>query len=327
MVRTFDLRSLGCLLRTQFPPPRWLVSGLMSEGLNLLVGSPKQGKSILALNLALTIAGGGKALGNVQVEPADVLYLSLEDQMRRVKVRAMKMLSALPADVAGPAADRLIVCTDWPRQDEGGLRMIDLWMARAARPGLVIIDVWNRFAPQQKSGGSIYRQDADAVSAVKQFCDRRGIAAMLVHHDRKVQSGAKAEEDFVASISGTQGIAGSADGIMVLVRQRNEAQAQLKITGRDVEERELVLEFAAESLTWCSLGTSSEHATSSVQRAIIAFLRQRGSIGAFAKDVAEAIEEKHDTVRRTLNRLLTDKVVAKKGNAWIWPGDDDEVAM
>ena len=57
----------------------WAVVGIIAEGLTLLVGPPKLGKSWFALNIAVAIAAGGKALGRIGVEGGDVLYLALED--------------------------------------------------------------------------------------------------------------------------------------------------------------------------------------------------------------------------------------------------------
>jgi hypothetical protein len=61
-----------------------------------------------------------------------------------------------------------------------------------------------------------------------------------VHHTRK--SGA---ENFLDTINGSQGLAGAADTVAVLRRSRGSAGAVLKITGRDVEEAELALNFDA----------------------------------------------------------------------------------
>ena len=58
-----------------------------------------------------------------------------------------------------------------------------------------------------------------------------GLAVVVVHHDRKAESG-----DFVDAISGTNGIAGSADTIVLLARDRHEATGLLAVTGRDVHE-------------------------------------------------------------------------------------------
>ncbi len=319
---TFQMLTLGTLLNTEFPEPNWIIPGIMSEGLNILAGAPKQGKSILALNLALTVAGGGKALGNIQVTPSDVLYLSLEDKQRRVKARAIKMARMMDPSLADCMLQRLMVTTEWPRQDQGGLRMLDLWCQRVERPGLIIIDVWNRFSPSERSysSGSAYAQDAEFLGAIKKFADRRSLTVLVIHHTRK-PSVSKETADYVHEVSGTLGITGAADGIMVLLRSRHENQAALHITGRDVAEQELVLEFDADNLTWKSLGTSEQHSAGKVRNAVIQLLKSLNGESMFCKDIAERVDEKENSVRQVLNRLREEKMIRKVGNAWAYPGD------
>jgi hypothetical protein len=45
-------------------------------------------------------------------------------------------------------------------------------------------------------------------------------------------------EDWLDTLSGTQGIAGSADYVLVLTRKRNSDEGVLAVTGRDIEEAE-----------------------------------------------------------------------------------------
>ena len=53
-----------------FPPLSWVVPDLIPEGMTLLVGGPKIGKSWLSLDIALAVASGGRALGSVRTGPA-----------------------------------------------------------------------------------------------------------------------------------------------------------------------------------------------------------------------------------------------------------------
>lgn len=324
-VRHFEMRTIGSLRNKHFPEPNWIVPGIMSEGLNILAGAPKMGKSILALNIALTVAGGGLALGNIPVQPANVLYISLEDKQRRVKARAAKMMQSQAIDRKfHDNIDRnLTIVTDWPRQDQGGLEMAEIWCRRVEHPGLIIIDVWNRFAPRQDSRRSNYSQDSDDLGAVKTFSDKRSLASFVVHHTRKPGAG-KEDRDYVIEVSGTSGITGAADGIMVLLRARQEDQARFHVVGRDVEEREFVLEFDADTLTWKSVGTAAEHLRGEVQQAIIRFLRTRGEVGASCPEIADGIHQKQDSVRQALNRMLTERIIRKRGNIWRWPFDEEE---
>ena len=64
------------LMKEDLPPVRWAVPGILPEGLSLLAGKPKLGKSWLALGLAVAKASGGVALGKIPVEQGEVLYLA-----------------------------------------------------------------------------------------------------------------------------------------------------------------------------------------------------------------------------------------------------------
>ena len=101
------------LLGLELPPIRWSVHGMVPEGVTLLAGKPKLGKSWMALGIAIAISTGGVALGTRPVEEGDVLYMALEDNHRRLGKRLAKLLT-------GDAPERLHIATEWPRMDEGG---------------------------------------------------------------------------------------------------------------------------------------------------------------------------------------------------------------
>jgi hypothetical protein len=310
--REYRLTKSGTIARTDYPPPKWVVEGLLTEGLSILAGGPKLGKSMLALNLALTIAGGGRALGGRSVQPGDVLYLALEDVDRRIKSRQAKMLDALPLEVRQQAAQRLDLMTRWRRQDEGGLAMIDAWLKDRPSPVLVIIDVWNRYQPN-KEDRNAYRSDADAMAALKALADHHQVAVLVVHHTRKssVLSGGDSE-DFVEEVSGTLGLAGTADTTIGLLRVRGESGALLKYTGRDIDTGEIAVDFDAQTLTW----KAQDATPPTLEARILEHLRRCGDDGATAPDVAAAIRHGTTSVRVRLNRMLADQLVGRRGNSW-----------
>jgi hypothetical protein len=106
------------LLGLELPPIRWSVQGLLPEGVTLLAGKPKLGKSWMALGIAIAISIGGVALGARPVEIGDVLYMALEDNYRRLRKRLGKL-------VTGEVPERLHIATEWPRMDEGGAEALD----------------------------------------------------------------------------------------------------------------------------------------------------------------------------------------------------------
>lgn len=323
--RIFEVLTIGELMAKEFPPPSWCIPGLLAEGLNLLVGSPKMGKSFLSLNLGMTVAAGGHALGDIRTVPGDVLYLSLEDQQRRVRARSIEM-----AKVIGRGAEkRLAVATDWPRMDQGGLGLIENWIGRVAVPRLVIIDVLGRFRPMIREKGNAYEQDSQHMYAIKELADEAKVTMLVVHHTRKAKGKKDEADDEMESISGTQGLAGGADGIVLLHRMRHSNLATISVTGRDHPEQKLAIEFDATTLTWKSLGTAEEHIQGKLQNAVVRFLKHRPGSPVFVGDIVSGInadstaqiETNGDKVRVTLHRLADKGMVQKRGNAWVYPAE------
>src|SRR5262245_37776196 len=115
------------LMHKSIPRISFIIPSLIPEGITLLIGRPKIGKSWLLLNAALAVAEGGTVLGN-KVEKATALYLALEDNERRLKSRLNSMLAGRP----GP--EGLELATSWPRLDQGGCEELDRWCQTANNP-------------------------------------------------------------------------------------------------------------------------------------------------------------------------------------------------
>lgn len=296
------------LMAANFPPPRWAVPGLVSEGVNLLVSQPKVGKSWLALNLSVAVASGGTALGRVPVERGDVLYLALEDNARRLQRR----LGTVLAGQEPPAG--LAFATAIETMDAGGAETICRWVSQRTDARLVIVDV---FAKVRGATGSsnAYEADYEAMGRLKRIADDHEVALLLVHHTRK-----QAADDFLSTVSGTNGIAGAADTLLLLSRGRTSADATLQITGRDVEEDEHALQFDSQHGSWTMLeGPASDFALSDTRRVILEYLRETG--GARPRDVSTGLELKADLVRQTLTRMSKDGQIDTDGKGLYFPLD------
>jgi hypothetical protein len=226
------LRDGAWLDQQVFPPLTYAVPGVIPEGSVLLVGPPKIGKSWFVLTVALAAASGGRALG-IKVEQRPVLYLALEDGDRRLQDRCRKLLDDQPI----PAGFQYLtqVVPTRPIADT-----IAAWLERQHdAPPLVILDTLGKVMPPAGPGESAYQRDYRVGSTLKQLVDERaGMTLLTNHHDRKASS-----EDFIDSVSGTHGLAGAADTVIVLARARNEEAGSLKVTGRDVAEGEYAVCF------------------------------------------------------------------------------------
>jgi hypothetical protein len=253
------------LLRMELPEARCVVSDIIPEGLTLLAGKPKLGKSWWALDVALAVAEGGVALGRIDVQPGDVLYLALEDTRRRLRSRLEKILSATDAK----APSRLTLTTGWPRQDKGGLYALAEWLDTHREARLVVIDTWQKFRPQKTRNRDSYEEDYEHASQVKALADKYHVAVVPLHHCRKMDA-----DDPVDSVSGTLGLTGCADAVLVLKRERGQHDAVLFVTGRDLEEQELALKWDPEYAHWSVLGGADEYRLSRERAAVIELLRK-----------------------------------------------------
>ena len=277
------------LLKKVLPEHRWAVRGVLAEGCALLVGRPKIGKSWLALNVAIAIASGGRALGQIPVEAGDVLYLSLEDNERRLRSR----LTAILGDE--PCSDRLTLSTSWPKLDQRGLQWLEAWAEKHPQGRLIIVDTLQKVRPAASRNGSLYGDDYQALSGLQEMAGRRGLTILVLHHTRKATA-----DDPLETISGTQGLGGAADSVLVLKRDRNHRDATLFVTGRDVEETELTLRWDAMRAAWSLLGD----ALSEEREAVIKLLHHAGH-PLTIKEVALATGRPNDPVRLLLWRMAT----------------------
>ena len=115
---------------------KYVVPGIIVEGLTLLCAKPKVGKSWLLLHAAIAVARGGFTLGNIHCPQGDVLCCALEDSMRRVQSRLTRLLGMPP----WPGEDHMHVRCEMPRLGAGGLDVIKDWITKAKNPRLVVID-------------------------------------------------------------------------------------------------------------------------------------------------------------------------------------------
>lgn len=291
------------LLSMEFNPIKWVIPGILPEGVFLLIASPKIGKSWLALQMVLAVGTGSEVLGR-QATRGAALYLALEDNPRRLQGR-LKELDAdmLLTDAQGTALE---FHTEWPRVDQGGARAIEEWLVMHPDAKLVVIDVLERFRPARKAKGNLYAEDYDALKALKAVAEAHRVTVVVVHHTRK-----NASDDPMAMVSGTQGLTGSADGMLLLERARGEARGSLHVIGRDVEgEGEFVVEFS--DCRWSMVGAAKAVASTLERQEILNALND--AAGALtAAELADAVGKKRTTVARLLSKMVNEGTVTHNG--------------
>jgi hypothetical protein len=260
-----DSINAETLLGMEFDPLEYVIPGYVVEGLTVLGGKPKLGKSWWAYDASIAVATGGKAMGAVDCNQGDVLYLALEDNRRRVQDR---LLTLCPArKLMNISLERLTVRTIAPRIDTGLMGELDKWRLACANPRLVIIDVFLKVRPPRKKGEDAYAADYDAVTPLQRYASEHRLAIVLVTHTRKMEA-----EDPLESISGTNGVTGAADAVLVL--NRDAKGTTLYGRGRDIEEIETAMRF--DGGRWSILGDADDVRKSDERRKIVAALKEAG---------------------------------------------------
>lgn len=250
------VHSMSDLQKADLLPVYFVVDGLLPQGLALLASPPKFGKSWAVLDLCCAVASGGWFLGK-HAHKSACLYLALEDSDNRLQSRLNKVLQ-------GKEAPRdFYYATAAPGLANGLIEQLEGFMQGHPDTRLIVVDTFQKIRSIVGGKANAYGVDYADSGALKAFADKHGLCLLLVHHLRKMQD----DSDPFNRISGTSGILGAADTALVLTRdKRSDAETLLSITGRDVDEAELVCRFNKGTCRWEVLGDAEAVAAQKAQR-------------------------------------------------------------
>ena len=265
-----------------YSPVPFLVEGLLPEGLHILAGAPKIGKSWLALWLCLCISQG-QALWNFATTQGEALYLSLEDSYRRIQSRLFDLTEDAPLTL------HFAIMADTLKR--GLEQQIEQFLTEHPTTKLVVIDTLQRVRGAG-SDSNLYANDYQDIGLLKKLADNQHIAILLIHHLRKLH-----DDDPMNMISGSTGLSGAADSTFVLQKSSRLANiASLHCTGRDIPDRTLKLEFGEEDHVWKLLEDSktcsgaSRISTLRIENLLSELLQKESEISAPAKALLEKID-------------------------------------
>jgi AAA domain len=276
-------------------PIRWVVEGILPEGITLFSAKPKAGKSWLALGLTLAVVNGGRIL-DLQADPGEALYLALEDGYRRIQNRLAMMGTPRPAGAYFPI--------DWPRLNKGGSDALDYWLNRHPRATLVTLDTF-QLVRREQGRGNPYAEDYAAMVELRQVARAHpGVAFLCVHHNRKMLA-----DDPFDMASGTNGLMGGADTQWALVK--DSGRVVLHTKGRDISERSIALTFDPLKCLWLPAGPAEPYANAPAIGDAQTFIKIKGSTSV--ADLADYLQVSQDRARHILHRLIADGVVERNG--------------
>lgn len=235
LLKTIDGETL---LNSPLKAPEFIISKLIQQGLHLLGGSPKIGKSWLVLWMCLQIANGNP-VWNYETRKGTVLYLALEDSFERLQSRLLEFTDEAPSNLHFAILSNSI--------EDGLNSQIENFIQEHPDTVFIAIDTLQKIR-NIDSKSNPYANDYNDLAFLKEIADKNHIAILLVHHLRKQR-----DDDPLNMLSGSTGLSGAVDTVFILSRpKRTDNLATLYCSGRDIETVEIPLEFSNENFVWTS---------------------------------------------------------------------------
>ena len=285
------------LLDLNIDPPMFCVQGLLPQGLSILGGAPKVGKSWLVLALCLAVAKG-EPIWNLPTTRGTALYLCLEDTLGRIQQRLGSITDEAPPNLFFANAASTLA-EDLEEQ------ILDFCREHPDTK-LIAIDTFQLV--RVPAGEPSYGGDYQEMGKLKRLADALQISVLLVHHLRK-----QGDRDPVNRLSGTSGIGGAVDSIFILDREeRSQSTARLICTGRDLEHRELGLRFSGDSCLWELVSDGMDAPEHLLPREMELLLRYMAERKCFRGSSTELAQE----LNRYGNLNLSAKGMKQMMNRW-----------
>ena len=266
----------------------------------------KIGKSWMVLDWCVRIAKGEPVWG-LPTQKGTTLYLCLEDTLRRVQDRLNRITEEVPGNAYFSAQAETMA---------GGL-LDEIRRFVGQHPDTVLVAV-DTFAVVRALGGDqTYGSDYQEVRQLKALADELKITLLMVHHVRKL-----GDSDPLNRLSGTTGIVGAADTVLILERSRRSADcATFYATGRDTEYREMELRFHRETCSWELLSDTLEQPEKRLpqeMQSLVGFMKKVKAYKGGNGDFAQAFNQYAGT-------QLTAKVLKQLMKQWRFCLEDQGV--
>ncbi len=304
--KELTLQTGSDLVNKTFPDINWTIEGLMPPGLTIMAGPPKQGKSWLALNIAVWVSTGTDVLNQYPTNKGKVLYLAFEDSERRLNDRLRKILDAYELD--GEVLENMLLpeSLKFSKINQDGLNdIIDIIRAHEDLRVVVIDTFGAAFAVEKEYRGNAFHADYAMIGELQELAQELDVSVLLLHHTRK----AKSESTF-ENILGTVGVIAAPDTLMVF-RKMNKKD-MLYITGRDIENSEHVLEFNSDTFMW-HISAEEVDQLNKERKEVYDCFGGDYDLELKTGDIAARLGKSRSNISKLLSKLVADGLIEKAG--------------
>ena len=229
MLERLQFVDAQALLVCPINRPGFLVEELIPNGVHLLCGDEKTGKSWMMLDLCISVAEGTEFLG-YPVQQGEVAYVCLEDTLGRMQERLFLMTDELKGNL------RLFFKGN--TLTNGLCDQLSLYLEEYPLTRLIVIDTFQLIRDPSKDCS--YAGDYSDISTLKELSREKNVTIILVHHVRKQGD----PRSIFNTASGTKGLIGAADTTYILTKESDDSdQAKLYARGRDLVYTEMNIRF------------------------------------------------------------------------------------
>ena len=242
-ISAFDLQN------KEFEERYYAVQDMIPEGETIIAAPPKTGKSWLMLDMCLKVAEG-KPFLNFDTNKSDTLYLALEDGDSFEQERLNIVTSGAPA----PKNFHFVFSNVMP-MNEGFLLQLEELLKELPSVKVIVIDTLQFIKYRQGKSESAYECDYRTGQDLKKFAEERHLAIVVVTHTTKMIH----MEDQMSDVSGTNGVTGAADAVIVLNKEKRTAkEAKMFISGRKVRQSMHNITFDDTACQWKYMGIAED---------------------------------------------------------------------
>ena len=221
----FSLIQAKDLIASEEPETEWLLEGILpAGGLSLLVAKPKVGKTTLAFNLGLAVAGGRDFLAR-KTKQSPVVYLALEEKRSEIR-KKLKALGETPEGMSfhfGSAPEKAI-------QEVRNL-------IKETMASLLIVDVLQKFCRIKDLND--YAQVTNTLEPLMAMAREENCHILLTHH------AGKADRQDGDDILGSTALLGGVD-TLVQIKKRDKRRTFFTIQRYGEDIPETVIELKAD---------------------------------------------------------------------------------
>lgn len=274
----------------------FIVQDILPAGLTILAAGPKAGKSVLATQLAVSVASGAPLFGKYRVANGSCLYLSLEETPEN-------MASRLHNYPTLNFQERITFAFSWNGASHAGAELLHEKLNQQKDCKLVVIDTYAMLRNVGSGRSFSYMQDYNDLVPLKDVAAEHGVTILLLHHTVKGQY-----KDWMSNLYGSTGIAGVADTTWFLDRPRNLDEAVLRIASRKTADTHLKIQLCKETRSWKYLSTDTSVDLSPSRAELILILG--GISGPLQlKEIAKELRKGVNGTQKHLSNLVKQGLV------------------